>query len=149
MNIGIVAKLSNLPAKTIRYYESVGVMSPATRNESGYRRYTDTDVQTLRFIHRARNLGFSVKDVSRLLSLWGNKRRASADVKALASDHIERIEIKLRELGTIRDALSILIRQCNGDVRPKCPILDELADLEKPAISSRINSIPSNNHQSA
>jgi len=133
MNIGIVAKLSNLPAKTIRYYESVGIIPPATRSESGYRRYTDTDVQTLRFIRRARNLGFSVKDVSRLLGLWRNKHRASADVKALASEHIDRIEIKLRELETIRDALSILIRQCKGDVRSDCPILDELADPERPA----------------
>lgn len=130
MNIGIVAKRSNLPTKTIRYYESVGIIPPIARTKSGYRQYTETDVQTLHFIHRARNLGFSVKDVSRLLSLWRDKQRSSADVKALASEHIQRIEKKITELAAMQGALNTLIGQCSGDVRSDCPILEGLADSQ-------------------
>lgn len=130
MNIGAVAKLSGVPAKTIRYYEDVGVIQVAQRSTSGYRRYSQTDVQTLQFIQRARSLGFSVKDVSKLLGLWRNKRRARGDVKALALEHIKTIEIKLAELETMRNALQHLIERCSGGERPDCPILNELADPE-------------------
>ena len=127
MNIGQVAKRSGVSAKTIRYYESIGLIPEASRTESGYRTYSDRDVETLRFIHHSRNLGFSVKDVSRLLDLWRNQKRASADVKELALSHIEEVDRKIAELKTIRDTLTHLTRRCHGDNRPDCPILNELA----------------------
>ena len=127
MNIGQVAKKSGVSAKTIRYYESIGLIPEASRTESGYRTYSDRDVETLRFIHHSRNLGFSVKDVSRLLDLWRNQKRASSDVKELALSHIEEVDRKIAELKTIRDTLTHLTRRCHGDNRPDCPILKELA----------------------
>ena len=129
MNIGQAAKLSGVSAKTIRYYEGIGLIAPASRTESGYRRYSDSDVQTLRFVERSRSLGFSVEDVGKLLSLWSNKRRQSASVKALAQKHIDAINKKVRELETMRDALHDLVQRCHGDQRPECPIIDELADV--------------------
>ena len=128
MNIGAVAQLSGVSAKTIRYYEEVGLIPAATRSQNGYRKYGDADVQALRFVDRARNLGFSVQDVSKLLNLWSNKRRQSANVKKLAERHIGAIEQKILELETMRDALRDLATRCHGDDRPDCPILDELAD---------------------
>lgn len=127
MNIGQVAKRSGVSAKTIRYYESIGLIPEASRTESGYRTYSDKDVETLRFIHHSRNLGFSVKDVARLLDLWRNQKRASADVKALALAHIDEVDRKIAELKNIRDTLTHLTRRCHGDDRPDCPILKELA----------------------
>ena len=127
MNIGQVAKHSGVSAKTIRYYESIGLIPEASRTESGYRTYSDKDVETLRFIHHSRNLGFSVKDVSLLLDLWRNQKRASADVKALALSHIAEVDRKIGELQKIRDTLIHLTRRCHGDNRPGCPILKELA----------------------
>jgi len=127
MNIGQVAKHSGVSAKTIRYYESIGLIPEASRTESGYRTYSDKDVETLRFIHHSRNLGFSVKDVSLLLDLWRNQKRASADVKALALSHIAEVDRKIGELQKIRDTLIHLTRRCHGDNRPDCPILKELA----------------------
>lgn len=127
MNIGQVAKHSGVSAKTIRYYESIGLIPEASRTESGYRTYSDKDVETLRFIHHSRNLGFSVKDVSLLLDLWRNQKRASADVKALALSHIAEVDRKIGELQKIRDTLIHLTRRCHGDSRPDCPILKELA----------------------
>ncbi len=147
MNIGTTAKLSGVSAKTIRYYEDVGLLRPASRTPSGYRQYADADVQILRFVDRARSLGFSVEDVGKLLGLWADKRRKSAQVKSLANRHIEDIERKIRELDTMRTALLDLARRCHGDERPECPILDELADAHsiairkkpcwKPAVSGR------------
>ena len=127
MNIGQAAKHSNVRAKTIRYYESIGLIAPARRTESGYRTYDEKDVQTLRFIHHARNLGFSVKEVSMLLDLWRDQRRASADVKALATAHVAAIDQKIEELQRMRDTLLDLTKRCHGDDRPDCPIIDELA----------------------
>jgi len=127
MNIGQAAKHSSISAKTIRYYESIGLIAPARRTESGYRTYSETDVQTLRFIHHARNLGFSVKEVSMLLDLWRNQKRASADVKALATAHIAAVDRKIRELEHMRDTLVDLTHRCHGDDRPECPILEGLA----------------------
>ncbi len=126
MNIGTVADASGVPAKTIRYYESVGLIPAARRAQNGYRRYSDTDVQTLMFVQRARSLGFSVEDVASLLGLWRDKRRASAEVKELAARHVVRIEEKVRELESIRDVIQDLMERCHGDDRPQCPILDEL-----------------------
>ena len=127
MNIGQAAKESNVSAKTIRYYESIGLVAPASRTESGYRTYSETDIQTLRFIHHARNLGFSVKEVSMLLDLWRNQKRASADVKALAIAHIAAVDRKIEELQRMRDTLLDLTHRCHGDERPDCPILEGLA----------------------
>lgn len=127
MNIGQAASHSGVSAKTIRYYESIGLIPEASRTDSGYRTYGDKDVERLRFIHHSRNLGFSVKDVSLLLDLWGNQKRASADVKALALSHIDEVDSKIAELQKIRDTLTHLTRRCHGDDRPDCPILKELA----------------------
>ena len=127
MNIGRAAKHSNVSAKTIRYYESIGLVAPASRTENGYRTYSENDVQTLRFIHHARSLGFSVKDVSMLLDLWRNQRRASADVKALAMAHVAAVDHKIAELQRMRDTLLDLTHRCHGDDRPDCPIIEGLA----------------------
>lgn len=127
MNIGTVAGKTGLPAKTIRYYEDIGLIPAAARTASGYRSFSEEDLQTLRFVQRARSLGFSVKDVGNLLALWRDKERSSADVKALALEHVERIERKIAELRAMRDTLTVLAEHCHGNDRPNCPILDDLA----------------------
>ena len=127
MNIGTAASASGVSAKTIRYYESIGLIPPAIRAENGYRNYTEFEVETLRFIQHSRRLGFSVKDVGNLLELWGDKERSSADVKALALQHISEVERRIKELETIRRTLIDLTDRCHGDDRPECPILDDLA----------------------
>lgn len=127
MNIGTVSRRSGVPAKTIRYYESIGLIRAADRRGNNYRDYSDSDVQTLRFISRARGLGFSVKEVGALLTLWHDKRRASQDVKALALRHVEEIDRKVAELQAMRRTLVGLAEQCHGDSRPDCPILEDLA----------------------
>lgn len=129
MNIGNVARESGVPAKTIRYYESIGLIPEARRFENGYRHYGDTDVEVLRFIQRARRLGFSVNDVADLLALWRDKDRASADVKALAQRHVEEMERRIAELDALRRTLVDLAEHCHGDDRPECPILDDLAGV--------------------
>ncbi len=126
MNIGTIAKNSGVTAKTIRYYESIGLIEPAVRAENGYRHYSQTDVEILRFIQRSRRLGFSVKDVGSLLALWRDKNRASADVKNLALKHISEVEDRIRELQSIRDTLIHLTDCCQGDERPDCPIIENL-----------------------
>jgi MerR family copper efflux transcriptional regulator len=132
MNIGEAARRSGVSAKTIRYYESVGLIPAAGRTASGYRAYTLNEVETLRFIHRARSLGFSVGDVGGLLELWRDRSRASADVKAIALKHVADIERKIAELDTIRRTLLDLTTRCCGDDHPDCPILEELATLSSP-----------------
>jgi Cu(I)-responsive transcriptional regulator len=127
MLIGTVARESGIPAKTIRYYEGIGLIDSAERAASGYRIYGEADVETLRFIHRARSLGFSVNDVASLIALWRDKRRASAQVRNLASEHVKRIDQKVTELQTMRDTMVDLIDRCHGDSRPDCPILKDLA----------------------
>lgn len=127
MNIGTAASESGVTAKTIRYYESIGLIPPAIRAENGYRNYTEFDVEILRFIQHSRHLGFSVKNVGSLLELWGDKNRSSADVKALALKHISEVEQRIKELETIRRTLIDLTDRCHGDDRPECPILDDLA----------------------
>jgi len=127
MNIGKVAALSGVPAKTIRYYEEIGLMPAPGRTASGYRAYTERDVQTLKFIQRARSLGFAVKDVADLLALWRDRGRASADVRRIAQHHVAEVERKIAELETIRATLQSLIDCCHGDDRPDCPILESLA----------------------
>ena len=129
MNIGQAAELSGVTPKTIRYYESIGLIAAAPRTDGGYRSYGAHDIAFLSFIHRARGLGFSVADVNNLLELYHDKERASADVKALAGRHVQAIDHKIAELQAIRSTLGHLIDKCHGDERPDCPILDDLAGL--------------------
>ncbi len=129
MNIGQAAELSGVTPKTIRYYESIGLIAAAPRTNGGYRSYGAHDIAFLSFIHRARGLGFSVADVDNLLALYHDKDRASADVKALAGRHVEAIDRKIAELQAIRATLGHLMEKCHGDDRPDCPILDDLAGL--------------------
>jgi MerR family copper efflux transcriptional regulator len=126
MNIGEASALTGVPAKTIRYYESMGLLHPA-RSGGNYRVYGEHEIQMLRFIQRARRLGFSVKEVENLLLLWQDKHRTSAQVRALAAAHIEEIDRKLEELKRIRETLQTLVHRCHGDDRPDCPIIEELA----------------------
>ena len=127
MNIGALARRAGVAAKTIRYYESVGLLAPPPRSAGNYRVYGERDVATLRFVQRARRLGFSVKEVGDLVALWRDRQRASADVRALATAHLGEIERKLGELAAMGETLRHLIRRCHGDKRPDCPIIDELA----------------------
>ncbi|KIQ03315.1 MULTISPECIES: Cu(I)-responsive transcriptional regulator [Pseudomonas] len=126
MNIGQAAKHTGLSAKMIRYYEAIGLLPSAGRSESGYRQYDDGDLQRLRFIRRARDLGFSLAESGKLLALWHDRERASADVKALAVEHIDALNGKIAELEALRDTLQTLVDHCQGDHRPDCPILDDL-----------------------
>ncbi len=127
MNIGEAAARSGVSAKAIRYYESIGLIAPAPRTDGGYRSYDETDVAFLRFVRRARDLGFSVEDVSRLLALYRDRSRASADVKSIASRQLAAVERKIAALETMGATLRHLIERCHGDERPECPILDDLA----------------------
>lgn len=127
MNIGQAAEASGVTAKMIRYYESIDLISAASRTGSGYRQYTDKDVQTLRFIKRSRDLGFSIERIKTLLSLWQDRGRHSADVKQLAQGYIAELEDDIRKLQSIRDQLRHVANNCHGDDRPDCPILDDLA----------------------
>lgn len=127
MNIGAAAKASGVNAKLIRHYESIGILPKARRSDSGYRMYYDSDIYTLTFVKRARSLGFSMKGIKKLVSLWRNRSRASADVKALALEHVNEIEQKIEELQAMVKTLRHLARNCHGDQRPDCPIIDSLA----------------------
>ncbi|MGE8407666.1 MAG: Cu(I)-responsive transcriptional regulator [Pseudomonas sp.] len=127
MNIGQAARRTGLSAKMIRYYESIGLLKPATRSDSGYRLYQQDDLHSLTFIKRSRDLGFSLEEVAKLLTLWQDRQRASADVKALASEHIADLNRRIEELVSLRDTLSELVAHCQGDDRPDCPILKDLA----------------------
>jgi MerR family copper efflux transcriptional regulator len=126
MNIGQAAKTSGLSAKMIRYYESIGLLQAAHRTDSGYRLYGKDDLHTLAFIKRSRDMGFSLEEVGKLLTLWQDRGRASADVKALAGQHIEELNRKIAELTGLRDTLQDLVLHCHGDDRPDCPILKDL-----------------------
>ena len=132
MNIGQAASHSGVSAKTIRYYESIGLIDSAQRTASGYRVYSAEDVHTLRFVQRARGLGFSVGDVGKLLTLWRDRRRSSAQVKALAQRHVADIDHKIAELQAMRETLVHLVERCHGDDRPDCPILEDLAGDAQP-----------------
>lgn len=126
MNIGDVSRLSGLPAKTIRYYEDIGLVDPL-RSNNGYRSFRQSDLHKLTFLGRARSLGFSIDDCRNLLALYDDRTRASADVKAIAQEHLCRIEQKLTELNEMHMTLSHLVKECAGDHRPDCPILADLA----------------------
>lgn len=127
MNIGDVAKRADLPAKTIRYYEEIGLVTPL-RDANGYRSFRESDIHRLAFIGRARALGFTIEECRRLLALWGDQDRSSADVREIAREHLVEIERKIADLQAIRETLTHLVESCAGDDRPDCPIL---ARLEK------------------
>ena len=126
MNIGQAASQSGLSAKMIRYYENIGLLPVAGRTESGYRHYAAKDLDRLAFIKRARDLGFSLEEVGKLLALWQDRQRASAEVKALAISHIDELNRKISEMTSLRDTLAELAEHCQGDNRPDCPILKQL-----------------------
>lgn len=129
MNIAKASERSGLPAKTIRYYEDIGLVRPE-RAGNGYRVYVESDIHKLTFLQRSRGLGFSVEDCRQLLSLYEDRNRASSDVKRVAQSRLEEIDTKLTELKSLRDTLAKLIISCRGDDRPDCPILDDLAALD-------------------
>jgi len=126
MNIGTASEKSGLPAKTIRYYEDIGLLSPG-RSGNGYRDYSLDDVHRLRFLQRSRGLGFSVEECRQLLSLYGDRHRESAEVKAIAEGKLAEIDRKIAELRELRAVLGHLVDACHGDHRPDCPILDGLS----------------------
>jgi MerR family copper efflux transcriptional regulator len=126
MTIGEAAARSGVPPKTIRFYEDAGIIKPTVRRENRYRAYDDAAVETLRFIHRARGLGFSLKEVADLLALYRDRHRASRDVKKLALAHVAELDRKIAEMTAIRNTIADLAERCRGDHRPECPILDEL-----------------------
>lgn len=127
MNIGQASTASGVSAKMIRYYESIGLIKASKRSDAGYRIYGESDLHTLRFIKRARSLGFSLEQIADLLSLWQDPGRASGDVKAIAQAHVAELEQRILELTEMRDTLSHLAHACAGDHRPDCPILQGLA----------------------
>ncbi|MGE0762595.1 MAG: Cu(I)-responsive transcriptional regulator [Bdellovibrionales bacterium] len=128
MNIGEAAEASGVNAKLIRHYESIGVIPKVSRTEAGYRVYSQTDVHILTFVRRARGLGFTMKEIKKLVGLWRNRSRASADVKALALEHVAQLDQKIAELQDMSKTLKQLARACHGDARPDCPILENLSD---------------------
>ena len=135
MNIGDAAAASGVSAKMIRYYEETGLIGHASRNGAGYRQYTDENVQTLRFIRRSRDLGFSLDRIKTLLSLWHDRSRASADVRKLARQYIAELDNDIEKLQSIRDQIAFLASKCRGDDRPDCPIIDDLAGPRRPAVA--------------
>ena len=127
MNIGAASRASGVSAKMIRYYESIGLVRSVRRTGSNYRDYGHREIHELGFIRRARDLGFSLAEIGRLLSLWRNHRRPSRDIKRIAMEHVAALEAKANELKLIADSLRHLARHCRGDDRPDCPILEDLA----------------------
>ena len=125
--IGAAARASGVSAKMVRHYESLGLLGDVARTESGYRQYGAADVHTLRFIKRARDLGFSMAEIAELVSLWHDRRRASADVKRIAQTHVAELEKRIQAMQDMRRTLQNLLHHCHGDERPDCPILDDLA----------------------
>ena len=127
MNIGQAAEAAGVNAKMIRYYESIGLISAASRTDAGYRQYQEKDIRTLRFIKRSRDLGFSIERIKTLLSLWEDRGRKSGDVKQLAGQYIAELDRDIERLQSIRDQLPQLADCCHGDHRPDCPIIEDLA----------------------
>jgi MerR family copper efflux transcriptional regulator len=127
LNIGEAAAVSGVTAKMIRHYEDSGLIPKAQRTQAGYRTYREADVHLLRFVRRARDLGFSMKEIKALLGLWQNRRRESGDVKRLVQRHVADLDHRIAEMQSMRRALMGLADHCHGDHRPDCPILDDLA----------------------
>ncbi|ACP22298.1 transcriptional regulator, MerR family (plasmid) [Sinorhizobium fredii NGR234] len=128
MNIGQASRTSGVSSKMIRYYEQIGLIKPALRTASSYRTYGDNDIHTLRFVRRARDLGFSVEQIKELLALWRDRARASSDVKAVALEHVAELERKIAAIQEMTKTLKHLASHCHGDDRPACPIIDEIAN---------------------
>ena len=129
VNIGQAAQLSGVSAKMLRYYESLGLLRQVARTDSGYRQYSAADVHTLRFIKRARNLGFAMADITELVNLWHNRSRTSASVKRIAQQHLDELAERIAAMQTLQRSLQALLCDCQGDDRPECPILDDLAGV--------------------
>lgn len=142
MNIGQAAAAAGVSAKMIRYYESIGLVGTAGRTDSGYRIYREDDVQVLRFIHQARTLGFPIEQIRQLLSLWQDRGRASAEVKAIAVQHIADLDARIAKLVEMRDKLAHLARHCAGDERPTCPILDGIGGERQMVTSGKCSANP-------
>jgi MerR family transcriptional regulator, copper efflux regulator len=132
MNIGEAARTAGVTAKMIRYYEDIGLIDAANRSDAGYRQYTQADVHTLRFIKRSRDLGFSIERIRTLLALWQDRTRRSGDVKKLARQYIAELDKDIEKLQSIRTQLQHMAEHCNGDQRPDCPIIDNLAATGMP-----------------
>jgi MerR family transcriptional regulator, copper efflux regulator len=131
LNIGEAARAAGVSAKMIRHYEDIGVVPKPPRTAAGYRLYREADVHTLRFVHRARELGFPIKEIAALVGLWRNQRRSSADVHRVASRHLSALDLKIEQMDAMRRTLRHLLEACHRDDRPDCPILDDLADTER------------------
>ena len=125
--IGDAARRSGVSAKMLRHYEALGLLGRVARTESGYRQYVEADVHTLRFIKRSRDLGFSMAQIGELVSLWRNRRRASANVKRIAQQHVQDLSERIAAMQAMQRTLQDLLQHCHGDERPDCPILDDLA----------------------
>lgn len=136
MNIGQASKATGVSTKMIRYYEKVGLIRPTDRTESNYRSFSDRDINDLRFIRRSRTLGFSIDEITQLLSLWRDRERPSREVKAIAERHVAELDAKVMEMKAMADTLRLLARCCAGDDRPDCPIL---ADLSMPKAAAPVS----------
>ena len=125
MAIGTAARLSGVSARMVRHYESLGLLARVVRTDSGYRQYSEADVRTLQFVKRGRDMGFSMAEISELVSLWHNRRRASASVKRIAQKHVEELDQRIESMQAMQRTLTNLLDHCHGDDRPDCPILDD------------------------
>ena len=144
VNIGTAAELSGISAKMVRHYESLGLLPHVARSDSGYRQYSEAEVHTLRFIKRARDLGFAMAEIAELVALWQNRRRASASVKRIAQKHVDDLHARIEAMQAMQRTLRELLHHCHGDERPDCPILEDLAsdhamDLQRPVQRRRSN----------
>ncbi|GAA6151978.1 Cu(I)-responsive transcriptional regulator [Pseudoteredinibacter isoporae] len=137
MNISEAAKRSGLGSKTIRYYESIGLVAPAKRSENGYRDYSEHDVEALRFLQRARATGFGIEECRQLLGLYDNDQRHSSHVKSLVLEKVEQVESQIAELQAMRDTLNSLASRCAGNEGPQCAILDELSTADPDSRDTR------------
>jgi Cu(I)-responsive transcriptional regulator len=137
VNIGMASRMSGVTPKMVRHYESLGLLPSVGRTDSGYRQYTEAEVHTLRFIKRSRELGFSMTDIAELVGLWRNRRRSSASVKRIAQKHAAELGQRIEAMQAMQRTLQQLIHCCQGDERPDCPILDDLAGLHDTAQGSQ------------
>ena len=127
VSISQAASLSGISAKMVRHYESLGLLPRVARTDSGYRQYSEAEIHTLRFIKRARDLGFSMAEIGELVALWQNRRRTSASVKRIAQKHVDELATRIEAMQAMQRTLLLLLHHCHGDERPECPILDDLA----------------------
>ncbi|MBT9609007.1 Cu(I)-responsive transcriptional regulator [Aquabacterium sp.] len=141
-HIGEAARLTGVSPKMVRHYEGLGLLPPAPRTDSGYRLYDEAALHTLRFIRRARDLGFGMADIAQLLDLWRNRRRASASVKKLATAHVAALQQRIDELEAMKRTLSRLAAECQGNARAPCPILDDLGQGPPPCVGHASGSPP-------